>query len=140
MVIIMFRLFMALQVALYRLSGGMLGGTMMGFKVLLLTTTGRKTGKVRTTPLGWFDRPGGYIIVASNGGARRHPDWYFNLQNKPQATIQVMDKVLPVTAETLTGEARAQAWQTVITTAPAYARYEKTTTREIPVVFLRPNA
>jgi deazaflavin-dependent oxidoreductase (nitroreductase family) len=83
----MFKLFTALQVALYRMSGGKLGGTMMGFKVLLLTTTGRKSGKVHTTPLGWFDRPGGYVIVASNGGGPRHPGWYFNLQSKPQATI-----------------------------------------------------
>jgi deazaflavin-dependent oxidoreductase (nitroreductase family) len=132
------KLFMALHVGLYRLSGGKLGGEMRGFKVLLLTTTGRKSGKTRTTPLGFFDRQGGYVIVASNSGQSTHPAWYHNLRSQPQVTVQVFDKVLPVTAEVLTGEARAQAWQQVITTAPAYADYEKQTTREIPLVLLRP--
>ena len=134
-----FKLFLAIHVGVYRLSGGRLGGTMRGFKVLLLTTTGRKSGKVHTVPLGRFDQPGGYIIVASNGGQPSHPAWYHNLKNQPQVTIQIDDQVVPVTAEVLTGEARAQAWQQVITTAPAYAEYEKQTTREIPLVFLRPN-
>jgi F420H(2)-dependent quinone reductase len=135
---IIFQLFMALQVALYRLTGGKLGGKFMGFNVLLLTTTGRKSGKTRTVPLGRFDRPGGYVIVASNGGQPTHPGWYFNLKNNAQVTIQVLDKVMTATAEVLTGQDRAQAWQQVITTAPQYANYEKQTSREIPLVFLRP--
>ena len=71
----LFKLFMALQDGLYRWSGGKLGGTMMGFPLLLLTTTGRKSGKVSTVPLGRFDQPGGYVIVASNGGQSKHPGW-----------------------------------------------------------------
>ena len=129
---------MSIQVWLYRLSGGRLGGRMRGFKVLLLTTTGRKTGKLRTVPLGLFDWPGGYLVVASNGGQPRHPAWYLNLMNNPHATVQVLDQVLPVTAEVLTGEPRARAWQEVIATAPSYAAYEKKTTRVIPLVLLRP--
>jgi F420H(2)-dependent quinone reductase len=136
----LFRLFMALQVGLYRLSGGKLGSTMRGFRVLLLTTTGRKSGRVYTTPLGFFEQPGGYVIVASNGGQPTHPGWYFNLKSQPQATVQILDKIIPVTAEQLAGERRAQAWQNVITTAPGYADYETKTTREIPLFFLRPNA
>jgi len=134
-----FKLFMSLQIGLYRLSGGKLGGEMRGFKVLLLTTTGRKSGKTYTTPLGWFDWQDGYIIVASNGGRPTNPAWYLNLKSHPQVTVQVLDKVIPVTAEVLSGTSRAQAWQQVITTAPQYANYEKMTTREIPVVLLRPD-
>ena len=130
------KLFVAIHVGLYRFSGGKLGGKMRGFNVLLLTTIGRKTGKVYTVPLGLFDWQGSYLIVASNSGAPTHPAWYYNLKNQPQVTVQVLDKVIPVTAEVLTGDARAQAWQKVITSAPAYADYEKKTLREIPLVLL----
>ena len=134
-----FKLFLAIQVGLYRISGGKLGGTLGAFKVLLLTTTGRKTGHAYTTPIGYFERPDSYIIVASNSGLPQHPVWYLNLKSSPQVTIQVLDRVIPVTAEILSGEPRAQAWQQVITTAPQYASYEKKTTRQIPVILLRPN-
>lgn len=135
----MFKLFLAISVWLYRFSGGKLGGRMRGFKVLLLTTIGRKSGRSYTVPLGLFDWQGSYVIVASNGGRPTHPAWYLNLKSQPQVTVQVLDKVMAATAEVLTGAARAQAWKQVIATAPAYADYEKRTTREIPVVLLRPN-
>jgi len=135
----LFKVFMAIQVGLYRLSGGKLAGTIGRTRVLLLTTTGRKSGQARTVPLGCFDRPDGFMVVASNGGQPSHPAWYFNLQSNPKVTVQVLDKVVSATAEELTGEARAQAWRQVITTAPSYANYEKRTTREIPLVLLRPN-
>jgi F420H(2)-dependent quinone reductase len=133
----LFKLFLALHVGIYRLSGGKLGGSMSGFRVLLLSTTGRKSGKAHTIPLGFFDHKDGYVIVASNGGQPTHPAWYHNLKSNPQVTVQVLDKVISVTAEVLSGETRAQAWQQVIATAPAYAGYEKKTTREIPLVLLR---
>ncbi len=134
----LFRLFSAIPIGLYRLTGGRLGGRMPGFNVLLLTTTGRKSGKRRTTPLGRFDWQGGFVIVASNAGRPTHPAWYHNLVSQPQVTVQVLDKVMPATAEVLTGEARAQAWQHVIASAPAYAAYEKKTRREIPLILLHP--
>lgn len=109
---------------------------MFGFNVLLLTTTGRKSGKTRTVPLGVFDWGGEYLIVASNSGAPTHPAWYLNLKVHPQATVQVLDEVIPVTAEVLTGEARLKAWQQVITSAPSYANYEKKTSRQIPLILL----
>lgn len=132
------KLWMALHVGIYRLSGGKFGGNMSGSRVLLLTTTGRKSGKVHTVPLGCFDHKDGYVIVASNSGQPTHPAWYHNLKSNPQVTVQVFDQVISVTAEVLSGEARKQAWQQVIATAPSYANYEKRTTREIPVVLLRP--
>jgi F420H(2)-dependent quinone reductase len=133
------KLFFAFSVWLYRLSGGKLGGSMGATKVLLLTTTGRKSGKAHTIPLGCFDHKDGYVIVASNRGQPTNPAWYHNLKSNPRVTVQVLDKIISVTAEVLSGEARAQAWQQVITTAPSYANYEKRTTREIPVVLLRPS-
>jgi deazaflavin-dependent oxidoreductase (nitroreductase family) len=132
------KLFLALQLGLYRLSKGEIGGRMGGFKVLLLTTTGRKSGKTHTTPLGWFAWKDGYVIAASNGGASKHPAWYLNLRSQPQVTVQINEKVIPVTAEILAGEQRAQAWQQVITTAHNYAAYPTRTTREIPVILLHP--
>lgn len=108
------------------------------FKVLLLTTTGRKTGKVHTTPLGYFERPDGYLIVASNAGSPHHPAWYLNLKNNPQATIQVQDRVVPAAAEVLSDQPRAQAWQQFITAAPSYANYQTKTTRQLPVILLHP--
>jgi deazaflavin-dependent oxidoreductase (nitroreductase family) len=132
-----FRWFLAVHAGLYRLTNGMLGGRMGPNKVLLLNTTGRKSGKTHTTPLGFFEWQDGYVIVASNGGAAANPGWYYNLKNNPQATIQLFDKVVPVKAEILGGEARTSAWQKVITTSPGYANYEKKTTREIPLFLLR---
>ncbi len=131
-----FKLWTALHVWIYRRLGGKLGGNMRGFKVLLLTTTGRKSGKAHTVPVGWFHHEAGYVIVASNGGQPTNPAWYYNLKNNPCVTVQVLDKVLSVNAEVLSGQARAQAWQQVIATAPMYADYEKRTTREIPLVLL----
>ncbi len=102
------------------------------------TFTGRKTGQAHTTPPGYFPWPGGYLIVGSNGGKPTHSQWYLNLKKQPQVTVQIMDQVLPATAEILAGAERAAAWQQIITTAPSYARYEQLTTREIPVILLRP--
>ena len=133
------KLFMALHVWAYRFSGGSLAGSVRGVKVLLLTTTGRKSGKAYSTPLGRFDHEGGYVIVASNGGQPSHPAWFFNLKSNPRVTVQVLDAKIPATAEILSGEGRARAWNRVIATAPSYADYERRTTREIPVILLRPN-
>jgi deazaflavin-dependent oxidoreductase (nitroreductase family) len=133
------RVFMAIHVAFYRLTSGRIGGRFRGFNVFLLTTIGRKSGRTFTTPLGWFAHPEGYILVASNNGLPNHPDWYYNLKGHSQVSVQLLDKVIPITAEILLGEARTQAWQSVIATAPLYAGYEKKTTREIPLLLLRPN-
>lgn len=132
------QLFMAIHVRLYRLTSGKFGGDMRGFKVLLLSVIGRKSGKQRTVPLGFFERPGGYVVVASNGGQPTHPSWYHNLKSHPQVTIQVFDKVIPAAAEILAGEERTQMWQQIVAIAPPFAEYEKQTSREIPLIFLRP--
>ena len=132
-----FKFFGSIQVWIYRVSGGKMGGTMAGFKVLLLTTIVRKSGKTHVVPLGYFARQGGYVIVASKGGAPTNPAWYYNIKDQPQVTVQIMDKVMSMSVEVLSGDARTQAWQQVITDAPSYAAYEKRTTREIPLIMLR---
>ena len=134
------RLFIGMHVGLYRLTGGKIGRSMMGSKVLLLTTTGRKSGKVSTVPLGYVDQPGGYLIVASNGGQPTNPGWYYNLKSKPQTTVQIGGKAITAAVEELTGEAHDQAWQKFVAVLPNYANYQKKATRPIPVIFLRPAA
>jgi deazaflavin-dependent oxidoreductase (nitroreductase family) len=131
------KLWMAIHTGLYRLSRGKWMGSMSGSPVLLLTTTGRKSGKPHTVPLGCFDHKDGYVVVASNSGQPANPAWYHNLRRNPKAAVQLFDKVIAVTAVVLAGEARAKAWRQVIAASPSYAAYEKRTTREIPLFLLR---
>jgi deazaflavin-dependent oxidoreductase (nitroreductase family) len=135
---IIFKLFMGLHVFLYRLSGGRFGNMIGGAKILILTTTGRKSGKPHTNPVSYFEREGGYLIVASNAGRSNHPAWYHNLKANPAVTIQIADKVMQAHAEIVQGEAaRASAWKQVVETAPSFRGYEKSTAREIPLVLLK---
>lgn len=134
-----FRSFMALGTYLYRISNGKIGGRISGLDVLLLSTTGRKTGKPRTTPLGYFKDPqGSYVIVGSNAGFDTHPAWFYNLRSQPHVTIQVKDKQLEVDAEVAGPQKRDQLWSQLIKLAPFYNNYTKKTSREIPIVILHP--
>ena len=134
-----FRIFMALGTYLYKISNGKIGGRISGLEVLLLTTTGRKTGKKRTTPLGYFkDQQGSYIIIGSNAGFDTHPAWFLNLKRQPHVTIQVRDTQVEVDAEVAEPKTRNQLWAQLIKLAPFYDNYTKKTSREIPVVILHP--
>jgi len=106
--------------------------------VLLLTTTGRKTGKQRTTPLLYVEDGGRYAVVASVGGAPAHPGWYLNLRSQPAAAIQIGRKKLPITAETAGPDERARLWALATRMYPAYDAYQAKTSREIPIVILSP--
>lgn len=133
------KLAMAIQTFLYRLTGGRIGGSGRDFRVLLLTTTGRKSGKERTTPLGYFEDQGAYIITASSTAfLGEEPAWFLNLKSNPQVKIQVMDKRLAAIAEQAAPEERNRLWARLIEVSPSYAEYQKRTTREIPMVILRP--
>ena len=124
---------------MYRLTGGKFGGSMGTFKVLILTTKGRKTGRMRRNPVGYFERDDGYFIVASNGGAAKHPAWYHNIKGNPNdIMIQVQDKKLKVKPEIILGEPRKPLYAWIASIAPNFGDYEKRTTREIPLVFLKP--
>jgi|SRR3990172_2239772 len=138
MVKLFIRVFMGIHVFLYRLTGGKFAGKVQGLRVLLLTGTGRKTGKLRTTPLGHFEHDGGYVIIGSNTGSDTHPAWFLNLQSNLHATIEVGDKRLEVSAEVVGPDKRNQLWARLIELAPGYADYAKKTSREIPIVLLRP--
>ncbi len=124
--------------ALYRLTRGALGGRLAGKPMLLLTTTGRKTGKSRTTPLQYLEDGENMVVVASNGGNPRHPAWWFNLERHPEAEVQVGKVTRRVRAETASAEERSRLWPLLVETTPGYAEYQKGTERTIPVVILRP--
>ena len=125
------------HVGLYRASRGRLGGRISrGAPVLLLTTTGRKSGKQRTTPLLYLEDAGRYVVIASVGGAPKHPAWYLNLLANPAATLEVGSRKLPVTASTASPEERARLWPLAVQMYPGYNAYQAKTAREIPVVIL----
>jgi len=134
------KLFSQLHVFLYRMSGGRIGGRFKAAPVLLLTTTGRKSGKQRTTPLLYGQDAGRYVIVASVGGAPKHPAWYLNLRDNPEATIRVGSRTIAVHAETVAPDERARLWTLMTQMYPGYDDYQAKTSREIPLVGLTPTA
>ena len=125
-------------VSLYRLTHGKVGGRVQGLQVLLLTTIGRKTGKQRTTPLGYFMEEDNYIVTASNAGFDKHPAWFHNLRDDPRVTIEIQDRQLEAEAKVAPPEKRSALWSKLISLSPAYANYAKKTSREIPLVILHP--
>lgn len=132
------KLFLGLHVFLYRLTGGKFGGDMRGFKILILTTKGRKSGKIMSHPLGYFERDGGYLIVASNNGQSANPSWYYNIKGNPEnVAIEVMDKKMKVKPEIILGAPRRPLYDWIASIAPNYGEYKKQTIREIPLVFLK---
>ena len=108
--------------------------------VLLLTTTGRKSGKQRTLPLLYLEDGGRYVVIASVGGAPKHPAWYLNLLANPTATIEVGRRKLAVSATTASAEERARLWPLAVQMYSGYDDYQAKTSREIPVVILAPAA
>lgn len=134
----LFRSFLALYIFLYQRTQGQIGGQVQGLPVLLLTTTGRRTGKQRITPLGYFQHAGDYVVTASNAGFDTHPAWYHNLISNPQVSVQIKGKTFAAQAQPAEAALRQQLWAQLVALAPGYGRYEKRTTREIPLVLLRP--
>ena len=124
----------------YRLSGGLIGGRFGRIRMLLLTTTGRKSGRPRTTPLLYLEDDGNLVVIASNGGHPNHPAWWLNLKSDPLAEVQVGRERRAVTAEEAEGEERERLWRAVVDVNRGYEGYQRSTTRRIPVVLLRPAA
>jgi deazaflavin-dependent oxidoreductase (nitroreductase family) len=121
----------------YRETGGEVGHIWReGSTILLLTTTGRSSGKPRTTPLIYAQDGDRYVIVASKGGAPEHPGWYENLAKDPNVELQVKDDVFPARARTAEGEERERLWRKANEVWPHYDEYAAKTHREIPVVVL----
>jgi deazaflavin-dependent oxidoreductase (nitroreductase family) len=120
----------------YQETGGEVGHIWNGVPTLLLTTTGRKTGERRTTPLIYGRDGDDYVIVASKGGTPNHPAWYLNLDADPDVELQVKDEVFAARARTASPDERSRLWQQMAEIWPAYDDYAKKTDREIPVVVL----
>ena len=124
---------------LYIKTGGKLGGTVRGMPVLLLTTTGRRTGLERTTPLIYIRHSGTYVVAASAAAADRDPDWYHNLKANPAATIQVESSRIEVTARVAEQEERNYLYQRFKAGSDAFRTFEESTVRIIPVIVLHPD-
>ena len=133
----MIRLLGRVQGAIYRATGGRWVGKVGSAGVLLLTTTGRRSGKSRTVPLLYVPDGDAFVIVASQGGHDTHPAWYLNLLANPAATVQIGKRVMNVRAEELTGDARARLWESLVVTYTGYAEYRTRTSREFPIIALR---
>jgi F420H(2)-dependent quinone reductase len=132
------RTFLRGAVWLYRRSGGRIGGRMAGVPLLLLTTTGRRSGRPWTVPLMYQIDDDGWVLVASNGGSDRHPTWWLNLRSTPDATVQIGRDVHQVTAAEATGAERERLFRLMAAAYSGYEQYTKKTTRTIPVVRLQP--
>lgn len=131
------KLITAVHRRVYRWTNGLVGSDVGGLSTLLLTTTGRKTGQLRTVPLPYFPHPDGWIVVASFSGNPKNPAWYDNLTANPEVTVQVKAEVTRCTAATAKGEERRELWRQVIAATPIYQEYQAVTEREIPLVVLR---
>ena len=124
------------HVRVYRESKGERGYYWRGATILLLTTTGRRSGEARTTPLIHAEDGDRWVVIASKGGAPDHPAWFRNLEADPAATIEVEADEVAVVATTAEGEERERLWKAMTEVWPAYDDYQGKTEREIPVVVL----
>ena len=123
----------------YLATDGKEGHDWQGTQTLILTTTGRKSGAKRLTPLIYGEQGVNYLIVASNGGAAAHPDWYFNLEANPEVEIQVWGDKMHARARTATPAEKAEWWPIVLAEWPDYDEYQKKTDRPIPLVVIEPS-
>jgi len=128
------------QVELYESSGGTAGTTMRGMPVVILTTRGARTGHIRKTPLMRVEHEGKYAVVASQGGAPQHPQWYHNLVAHPDVQLQDGPVKQNMVARELDGEEREIWWKRAVAAFPDYADYQTKTERRIPVFVLEPQA
>ncbi|MGN5240561.1 MULTISPECIES: nitroreductase family deazaflavin-dependent oxidoreductase [unclassified Rhodococcus (in: high G+C Gram-positive bacteria)] len=124
------------QVETYESSGGTAGTTLNGKPVVVLTTRGAKTGKVRKTPLMRVEHDGEYAVVASLGGAPKHPVWYYNVVANPQVELRDGTEVHDMVARELHGDEKTLWWDRAVAAFPDYADYQAKTDRQIPVFVL----
>ena len=126
------------QVEEYESSGGTRASTLRGKPIVVVTSVGARSGKLRKTPLMRVEHDGRYAIVASKGGAPTHPIWYHNLVKNPHVELQDGAEPRDMVARELSGEERATWWQRAVAAWPDYASYQEKTSREIPVFLLEP--
>lgn len=123
--------------AIYERSDGRIGGW-LGLPTPLLSVTGRKSGKIYSTPLAYFQDGDSYVVVGSDGAAKHDPQWWKNLQVDPMGAIRVGRQKLNVKATLATGAERERLWEIGKTINPMWSKYQTRTERELPVVVLRP--
>ena len=133
------RLFYTLHRAIYRLSGGRIFSRSVGCPVVLLTTTGRKSGEPRTAPIFGFREGESIVVVPSNAGKKNYPSWYFNLRANPEAQVQLGSEIRRVRAREETSEERERHWPFLASQYGGYQVYRERTDRHIPVVILEPD-
>ena len=122
----------------FRANGGKVGGQFDGAPLLLLHTTGARTGQERVNPMMYRKVGDDYAVFASKAGAPTNPDWYHNLVANPKVTAEIGTQTVPLTARVATGAERDQIWSQQKAEYPGFADYETKTTRTIPVVILQP--
>ena len=123
----------------YRLSGGRIGGRFrQGAPVLLLTTTGRKSGRPRTAPLLYLEDGENLVVVASKGGMSQHPVWYLNLEANPDVEVEIATRRRRLRARRASDEEKAKLWPRLVAMYRDYDDYQARTDRNIPVVILGP--
>ena len=122
----------------FRAGQGRVGGMWEGTPLLLLHQTGAKSGRRRVTPVAYMDDGGRYVVIASNGGAPRHPAWVRNLTAEPNVTIEVGTETVDVVASEATGDERERLFRAQAARFPQLAEYERTADRVIPVIVLTP--
>lgn len=127
------------QVELYESSGGTEGTTLNGLPVIVLTTLGAKSGKIRKSPLMRVEHEGRYAVVASLGGAPKNPVWYHNIVADPRVELQDGPVRQDMIAHEATGEEKAVWWARAVEAFPPYAEYQEKTDREIPLFVLEPS-
>jgi deazaflavin-dependent oxidoreductase (nitroreductase family) len=133
-----FKVANALHCAVYRASRGRVGGRAKGVPVLLLTTTGRRTGRSHTVPVGYVDNADQLLLVGSCGGMPWHPQWYFNARANPRVLVQIAGERQTMLAEAPEGEERLALWKRVVAAYPVFEAYQRKVSRQIGVVRLWP--
>lgn len=123
---------------IYRRTNGKLGGTFQNAPVALLTTTGRKSGEPRVSPLLYLREGDRVILGASRGGSDKHPLWYLNLKANPKVSVQIKDEVLSLTAREANDAERAEYWPKMVAMYPTFEDYKSWTDRVIPIVICDP--
>jgi deazaflavin-dependent oxidoreductase (nitroreductase family) len=127
-------------IAEFRANGGKVGGAFEGTPLLLLHTTGAKSGREHVTPVTYRRVNGGYAVFASKAGAPTNPDWFHNLVANPRVQAEIGTDTVPLIARVADPEEREPIWAAQKTDNPGFAGYESKTTRQIPVVILQPTS
>ena len=135
---LLFKFAVGIHATIFRLTGGRVGASIGGMRILILTTAGRRSGKAHEVPLGYLIDGESYVVIASYGGSARNPDWYLNLVSEPRAFVQVKGHRIAVTAQMADAVDRERLWAQLVAKAPIYQKYQDRTTRQIPMVRLTP--